>query len=110
MSDPHAQGRFGQRFPWTVDHVLIADAERITAERIDSVAVFAAYPSLSQKATPRGTLSHGPVVFTPVQYRHQSRSRWSTPLRLVTLVQVNGSLVHWFTLQLLPAMAGSGLF
>jgi hypothetical protein len=28
-------GRFGQRFPRTINHVLIADAERITAEQID---------------------------------------------------------------------------
>ena len=33
--------------------VLIADAERITAERIDSVAISAPDPSLSQKLKPR---------------------------------------------------------
>ncbi len=48
-------GRFGQRLPWTINHVLIADAERITAEEIDSVAVFALDPSLSQKVKPRSS-------------------------------------------------------
>jgi hypothetical protein len=46
-------GRSGQRFPRTVDYVLIMYAEGITAERIDSVSVFAPDPSLSQKLKPR---------------------------------------------------------
>jgi len=37
-------GRSSERFPLTVDYVLIADAERITADRIDSVTVFAPIP------------------------------------------------------------------
>jgi len=40
-------GWFSQRLPWTVDHMLVADADRITAERIDSMAVFAPDSSLS---------------------------------------------------------------
>jgi hypothetical protein len=52
-------GRSGQRFPRTVDDVLIADAERITAERIDSVAVFRPDPSLSQKLKPRSSSKRG---------------------------------------------------
>src|ERR1019366_2862743 len=52
-------GRFGQRLPWTINHVLIADAERITAERIDSVAVFALDPPLGQKLKPRPSGKRG---------------------------------------------------
>src|ERR1022692_2308067 len=45
-------GWFSERLPLTVDHVLIADAERITAERIDSVAVFVLDSSLSKELKP----------------------------------------------------------
>ena len=52
-------GGSSQRFPRTVDYMLIADAERITAERIDSVALFAPHPSLSQKLKPRPSSKRG---------------------------------------------------
>jgi len=63
-------GRFGEGFPQTVDYVLIADAERITAERIDRVAVFAADSSLRDL---RGTLPMLAILASPHSPRPQSR-------------------------------------
>ena|ERR1700723_523112 len=66
-------GRSSERFPWTVDYVLIAYAERRTAEGIDSETVFASYASLSQEANRVLLASEGGAASTQSFLGYQCR-------------------------------------